>query len=55
MNIPAGRRSAEKLYITFDYENVPVAKEAEFTFTIVDADTWDTVETLDPVTIPMKD
>ena len=55
MNIPAGRRSVERVYVSIDYENIPVVKEAEFTFTIVDADTWDTVETLDPVTIPLKD
>ena len=55
MNIPAGRRSVESVYVTFDYENVPVVKEAEFTFKLVDTETWDTIETLDPVTVAFTD
>ena len=55
MNIPAGRRSVESVYVWFDYENVPVIKEAEFTFKLVDTETWDTIETLDPVTVPFAD
>lgn len=54
MNVPAGRRSVERVYVSVDYENIPVVKEAEFTFKLVDAETWDDIETLDPVTVPMK-
>ena len=54
MNIPAGRRSVERVYVSVDYENIPVVKEAEFTFKLVDAETWDDIETLDPVTVPVK-
>ena len=55
MNVPAGRRSVESIYVTFDYENVPVVKEAEFTFKLVDTETWDDIETLDPVTVAFSD
>ena len=54
MNIPAGRRSVEGVYITFDDETVPFAREAEFTFRLVDTETWDTRETLDPVTLAFE-
>lgn len=55
MNIPAGRRSVESIYVTFDYDNVPIVKEAEFTFKLVDTETWDLIETLAPVTVAFDD
>ena len=51
MDLPAGKRSVEEVFFMIDFENIPVVKEAELTFEIVDPQTWETVETLDPVTI----
>ena len=52
--VPAGRRSVETASIDIDYENIPVAKEAELTLQILDTETWEPVETLAPVTVTFE-
>ena len=54
--LPAGKRlvTSVSVFIT-DFDNVPVAEEAELTFAVLDPETWETVGTLDPVTVPFAD
>ena len=51
VELPAGKRSVEEVFFMIDYENIPVVKEAELTFQIVDPETWEPIETLAPVTV----
>ena len=52
LNVPAGRRSVEKVYISYDYDNVPVPKEVEIAFQRMDAETGEPAATFDAVKVP---
>ena len=51
MTVPAGKRCVSDIFLDYDYENIPVAKEAELTLCTVDPETWDPAETFAPVKI----
>ncbi len=51
MEVPAGKRSVEPVYLDIDYENIPVAKQAEITLQKLDTETWEPSFVFDPVTI----
>ena len=42
-------------YISFDYDNVPAAKEAELTFRKMDPETWEPVETFESAKVTFTD
>ena len=47
-----GKRDAGTVYIDLDYEeDLPAPKEAQLTFQTVDPETFDPIQTLDPVTV----
>lgn len=52
VELPAGKRGVGEVFFMIDYENIPVVKEAELTFQLMDTETWEPIETLAPVTIP---
>ena len=54
-DVPAGKRYAGKVYISFDYDNVPAAKEAELTFRKMDPETWEPVETFESAKVTFTD
>lgn len=50
LDVPAGRRSMDTVYIFFDdYDNLPVVKEASLSLKALDPETWETVETYESV------
>lgn len=49
--VPAGKQCVESIFISYDYENPIVPKEAQFTLQIMDQETWEPKETLDPITV----
>ena len=51
LNVPAGKRCAEKVYVSYDFDNVPVVKEAELTFRMMDTETGEPTATLDAVKV----
>lgn len=53
MNVPAGKRYAATAYIYYDYENTPVAAEAELTLVLLDEETGEAAVTFEPVKITM--
>ncbi|MCR5824986.1 MAG: S-layer homology domain-containing protein [Oscillospiraceae bacterium] len=55
LHVMPGRRSAETVYIEIDYDNVPTAREAELTLSLLDPKTWEPTLTFDPVTIPLTE
>ena len=54
-DVPAGKRYAGKVYISFDYDDVPAAKEAELTFRKMDPETWEPVETFESAKVTFTD
>ena len=54
MDIPAGKRNVDTVSIEIDYENIPVVKEAELTLQTLDLETWEPVETFEPVTVTFE-
>ncbi len=52
MDVTAGKRCVQQIYLDLDYENVPVFSEGEITLRILDQDTWEPKLTLDPVKFP---
>lgn len=52
VELPAGKRGVGEVFFMIDYENIPVVKEAELTFQLMDTETWEPIEILAPVTIP---
>ena len=55
LNVPAGRRSVEMVYISYDYDNVPVVKEVEIAFRKMDTETGKPAATFDAVKVPFAD
>ena len=52
MNLPAGKRAvSEASAFLMDYDNLPTVSVAELTLRALDPETWETVETFDPVTV----
>ncbi len=51
MDVPAGKRCVETVFIDLDYENIPTVKEAEITLRLLDFDSWEPLRTFDPVTV----
>ena len=51
--LPSGRRCVTELSILIeDYDNIPVAKEAELTLRTVDPESWEPKTIFDPVKVP---
>ena len=54
--LPAGKRCVEEVSIFLeDYDNIPVYKEAELTFQMMDPDLWEVKEAFAPVKITFAD
>ena len=53
--VPAGKRYAGKIYISFVYDGIPAAKEAELTFRRMDPETWEPAETFDSAKVTFAD
>lgn len=54
MDVPAGKRGVETIYLDIDYENLPVVKQAEISIRTLDQETWEPKDTFAPVTIPFQ-
>ncbi len=54
MDIPAGKRSVEKIYLDIDYENIQVVSQAEITLRTLNPETWEPETTFAPVTITLQ-
>ena len=51
-SVAAGKRRIETVYVDYDYDNVPVAQQAELTFALIDTETWEPAQSFAPVTVP---
>ena len=49
--VPAGKQCVESVYISYDFEDPISPKEAELTLRIMDQETGEPKETLDPITV----
>ena len=51
MTVPTGKRGIDTVYVSYDFDNVPVVKEAELTFQMLDPETGEPTVTLDTVKV----